>query len=67
MVFKTFGEFCDLHKPTVFAFEIGKLHLTGQNLGRVFSSRSGWVHAMPLCCYEVQLPNLKFRTNPNNF
>jgi hypothetical protein len=41
-----------------------KLHLTRQNLGRVFSCRSGLVHAMHLLCYGVKLPNLKLKTRP---
>ncbi len=41
-----------------------KLHLTGQNLGRVFNSRSGRVHAIHSCCYWARLPDLKLKTWP---
>jgi hypothetical protein len=41
-----------------------KLQLTGQNLGRVFNSRSGRMCVMPLCCYEAKWANLKFKTRP---
>ncbi len=35
--------------------------LTGQNMGRVFSFRSGYVHAAYFRCYQ-KLPNLKLKT-----
>jgi hypothetical protein len=38
-----------------------KLQLTGQNLGRLFSSRSGCMCALHLCCYEAKWPNLKLK------
>jgi hypothetical protein len=41
-----------------------KLQLTGQNLGRVFNSRSGCMCAMPFRCYEAKQPNLKLKTQP---
>jgi hypothetical protein len=41
-----------------------KLQLTGQNLGRVFNSRSGCVCAMHLSCFETKLPNLMLKTRP---
>jgi len=41
-----------------------KLQATGQNLGRVFNSRSGRVHAMQLQCPEAKLTNLKLKTWP---
>jgi len=39
-----------------------KLQLTGQNLGRVFSSKVGCMYAVHLCCYEAKLPSLKLKT-----
>ncbi len=41
-----------------------KLHLTGQNLGRVFNFRNGRVHAVHVLCCGVKLPNLKLKTWP---
>jgi hypothetical protein len=41
-----------------------KLQLTGQNLGRVFNSRSGRVHALQLHFSETKQPNLKLKTRP---
>jgi hypothetical protein len=41
-----------------------KLQLTGQNLRRVFNSRSGCMCAMHLCCYEVKQPNLMLQPRP---
>jgi hypothetical protein len=41
-----------------------KLHLTGQNLGRVFNFRNGRVLAVHLLCCGVKLPNLKLKTWP---
>ncbi len=41
-----------------------KLWLTGQNLGRVFYSRSGCVRAMQLSCFETKRPSLKLKTRP---
>jgi len=41
-----------------------KLQLTGQNLGRVFNSRSGCMCAMHLCCFEAKWPSLKLKTRP---
>ena len=41
-----------------------KLKLTGQNLGRVFNSRSGCMYAMQLWCCESGRPNLKLKTQP---
>jgi hypothetical protein len=41
---------------------LDKPQLTGQNLGQVFNSRSGWVQAMQLHCFETKLPNLKLKT-----
>ncbi len=41
-----------------------KLQLKGQNLGRVFNSRSGRMRAMHLCCFEAKGPNLKLKTWP---
>jgi len=40
------------------------LKSTGQNLGRVFNSRSGCMCAMHLICYESKQPNLKLKTLP---
>jgi hypothetical protein len=41
-----------------------KLQLTGQNLGRVFNSRSDCMSAMHLFCYEAEQLNLKLKTRP---
>jgi hypothetical protein len=41
-----------------------KIQPTGQNLGRVFNSRRGCVHAKRLHCFETKLPNLKLKTWP---
>jgi hypothetical protein len=41
-----------------------KLQLTGQNLGRVFNSRSSRVHAQQLHFSEMKQPNLKLKTRP---
>ncbi len=41
-----------------------KLQLTGQNLGRVFNSRSDCMSALHLFCYEAKQPNLKLKTRP---
>jgi hypothetical protein len=41
-----------------------KLHLTGQNLGRVLSPRRGQVYAMQLRCFEAKRPSLKLKTQP---
>ncbi len=35
---------------------------TGQNLGRVFDSRTGCVYAMQLPCFEAKKPNLMLKT-----
>jgi hypothetical protein len=39
-----------------------KLQVTGQNLGRVFNSRSGCMCARLLRCHETKLPDLKLKT-----
>jgi hypothetical protein len=41
-----------------------KLQLTGQNLGRVFNSKIGGVHAVQLHFSETEQPNLKLKTRP---
>ena len=41
-----------------------KLRSKGQNLGRVFNSRSGCTWALLLCFYEAKLPNLNLKTRP---
>jgi hypothetical protein len=41
-----------------------KLQLTGQNLGRVFNSKTGCMHPMRLYCFEAKLHNLKLKTQP---
>jgi hypothetical protein len=43
---------------------MGKLQLTGQNLGQIFNSRNGRVDAVHFLCYGVKLPNLKLKTWP---
>ncbi len=39
-----------------------KLQVKGQNMGRVFNSRSGCTCPIHLSCYEAKLPNLKLKT-----
>ncbi len=41
-----------------------KLQQTGQKSGRVFNSRSGCAHAVPLHRFETKLTNLKLKTLP---
>ncbi len=41
-----------------------KLQLSGQDLGRVFNSKNGCVHAMQFICFETKLPNLNLETQP---
>jgi len=41
-----------------------RLQLRRQNMGRVFNSRSGCMHAMHFFCYEAKRPNLKLKTRP---
>ncbi len=41
-----------------------KLKLTGQNLGRVFKSKSGCMCVVHLLCSEAIRPNLKLKTRP---
>jgi hypothetical protein len=41
-----------------------KLQLTGQILGRDFSSRNGRVHVTPFLCYGAKLPNSKLKAQP---
>jgi hypothetical protein len=41
---------------------VDKPHLIGRNLGRVFNSRSGRVHAVQLHFSETEQPNLKLKT-----
>jgi len=41
-----------------------KLLLKGQNLCRVFNSRSGCVCAMQLHCFEAKLPDLMLKAQP---
>ena len=41
-----------------------KLQLTGQNLGRVFNFRICRLDAEHFWCYQVELPNLKLKTQP---
>jgi hypothetical protein len=41
-----------------------KLQLTGQNLGRVFNSKTGFMYPMRLYCFEAKLNNLKLKTQP---
>ncbi len=36
----------------------------GQNLGRVFNSRSVSVYVVRLCCFQAKRPNLKSKTRP---
>jgi hypothetical protein len=43
---------------------MGKLQCNGQNLCRVFNSRSGRTCAIHFCCHEEKLPNLKLKTHP---
>jgi hypothetical protein len=39
-------------------------YLQHLNLGLVFNSRSGRLHAMQLHCFETKLPSLKLKTRP---
>jgi hypothetical protein len=41
---------------------MGKLQLTGQNLGPVFNSRSDCMSANYVFCYEAKQPNLQLKT-----
>jgi hypothetical protein len=41
-----------------------QVQLTGQNLGRVFNSRSGRMKVVQLLFFEAKLPNLKKKTRP---
>jgi hypothetical protein len=41
-----------------------KLQLTGQNMVRVFNSRSACMDAMQLLYFETKLPNLMLKTRP---
>jgi hypothetical protein len=41
-----------------------KIQLAGQNLGRVFNSRSGREDDMQLHCFGTKLSNLKLKTLP---
>jgi hypothetical protein len=41
-----------------------KYQLTGQNLGRVFNSRSDCMSATHLFCYEAKQTNLKLKAQP---
>ncbi len=41
-----------------------KLQLTGQNLSRVFNSRSVHMHSLQLICFETKLLNLQLKTWP---
>jgi hypothetical protein len=45
-------------------FTMDKLQLRGQNLGRVYSSKSDCMSAMHLFCYEAKQLNLKLKTRP---
>jgi hypothetical protein len=42
----------------------GQLQLTGHNLGRVFNFRFDHLQAEHFRCYQIKLPNLKFKTWP---
>jgi hypothetical protein len=41
------------------SLSMATLQITGQNLGRVFNSRTGCMCAMQLQSFETKLPNLK--------
>ncbi len=45
---------------------MGKLQLTGQNLGRFYNSRSGRVYAMHSLYFEMKRSNLKLKTWPKH-
>ncbi len=51
---RTWAEFSTLN--------MDKLQLTGQNMGRLFNLRSGYVNAVQYCFYQVKQPNLKLET-----
>ncbi len=41
---------------------MGRLQLTGRNLGQVFNSRSGCMRDMQLLYFEAKLPNVMLKT-----
>jgi hypothetical protein len=49
---------------TLFNLAMDKRQLTGQNRGRVFNFRFGYLNAEHFWCYQVNLPNLKVKTLP---
>jgi len=46
---------------------MNELQLSGQNLYRVVNSSSGCIHAVGICWFEAKQPNLKLKTQANNF
>jgi hypothetical protein len=50
------------YQPSDTTSSTNKLQLTGRNLGRVFNSRSGYISAVCLFCYEAKQPNLKLNS-----
>jgi hypothetical protein len=46
---------------------MNELQLSGQNLYRVVNSSSGSIHAVGICWFEAKQPNLKLKTQANNF
>jgi hypothetical protein len=52
------------YSPSKINKSLGKLQLTGQNLGRVFNFRSGHLHAAAFLVSSVKLPNLQLKTQP---
>jgi hypothetical protein len=51
-----------LRGKTVFTLAMGKLQLSGQNLGRVFNSRLGRACMYCATAYITKQPNLKLKT-----
>ncbi len=47
---------------TALGMSMDKIGLTGQNLGRVFNSRSGCFHIMKKCCHQAKLSTLRLKT-----
>jgi len=50
--------------PRQFHHGMDKLQPTGQNLCQVFNLKVAILNAVHLWCYQVKLPNFKFKTRP---
>jgi hypothetical protein len=60
-IFLAADYFLQSEQPVLAKPLMDKHQPTGQNLDRVFISRSGWHVCYALCCYEAKLPNLKVK------